>query len=61
MANHDTVEFYGAGEPMISETKRAQSVRPNIGATLQPVYNNEGASGEEDTEAADRSEEVVPT
>ena len=58
MANHKEDGFYGAGESIISETKRARTVRLDIDVNLQPVYGGARASGEGKTEGAAASEEV---
>ena len=59
MANHNADRFYGAGESITSETKRARTVRPNIDVKLRPLYGSARASGEGSTEEAEASEEVV--
>ena len=60
MAKNNEVELYRAGETIIFEKQRAQSVRPKLDVSLQPVYENEGAFGGGGTEEAEGIKEVVP-
>ena len=45
---------------MTSQTERAQTIRPNKDANLQPVCEDEEASGEGNVEGAEKDEGVVP-
>ena len=60
MANHCESGFCPAGESIIVQKERAQSVRPREDKTLQPLHGVDVASDGEETEEAKVNESVVP-